>query len=273
VNRLAIHLTTRALIKNVAILIAAVIQFTLVGSSASAAAPLALGGSVVRPTVSAFGSPYTAGPVPANFSNLIVSTGFPYLFTATQNGAFSGTVTSTVLQDPTTKNLAFSYSFNNQKTSLYGGTAGTDIVRVTLDDPRHPWAGIGITDSGADANGSSTAQGSISWGDGDPFALDRDATFANPDIQFRVLGLGTALLSATSDRSGTIWFATDAKNATITNVGFLDGGNTGSARGYAPAPGSVLITPITPEPASWVLLLIGCAGGGLFKFRRRLRGS
>jgi hypothetical protein len=89
-------------------------------------------------------------------------------------------------------------------------------------------------------------------------------------VQFRVLGLGTALLSATSDASANIWFATSAKNASITNVGFLDGGNTGSAKAYAPGPGNVLIIP-SPEPASWVLMAIG--GIGLFMIRRRRRGN
>jgi hypothetical protein len=94
----------------------------LAQSPAMAAAPLLAGGSVVKPAVSpGFGSPYTvepAGqPVPANFSKLVVTTQFPYLFTATQNGAFSGSVTSSIWQDPTTSNLAFSYSFNNLQTS------------------------------------------------------------------------------------------------------------------------------------------------------------
>jgi hypothetical protein len=262
--------------KAVALLLIAAAVYIMLPSPVMAAAPLLAGGSVVKPTVSPmFGSPYTvepAGqPVPANFSTLLITTQFPYLFTASQNGAFSGSVTSSIWQDPTSKDLAFSYSFNNLQTPLYGGPAGTDIVRVTLDDPTHPWFGFNITDSGVGTPpiGHSTPQGSTAWNDGDPFALDRDATFQNPDVQFRVLGLGTALLSATSDASANIWFATSAQNFTKTNVGFLDGGNTGSSQAYAPAAGVFIRT---PEPSSWILMTI-CGGVGLLMIRRRRRGK
>jgi hypothetical protein len=78
--------------------------------SISRADPLPPGGSLDKPgTVPALFAPYyTAGPVPANYSNLVVSTAFPYNFNGTATGAFLGSVLSRVWMDPISGALAFS---------------------------------------------------------------------------------------------------------------------------------------------------------------------
>ena len=228
----------------------------------SAATPLFPGDSVANPgTVPPLFPPYyTAGPVPANYSVQVASTAFPYNYTGAPNAAFLGSVISSVYEDPATGDLAFSYKFDNLAPSPIAPI--TDIVRATIDDPSHPWEGVTIFDVGADGTGSSTPQGAgiggPSWSNGDPYVIDRDSLFSGVDLQLRDQNRGTYLLSATNDTSATVWYATDATHYGITNVGLSDSGNTGSARAYAPA---------VPEPATWLLLAIGCCG--LFLVRRR----
>jgi hypothetical protein len=221
--------------------------------------PLAPGDSLDKPgTVPALFPPfYTAGPVPANFSVLAASVPFPYLFNGTPTGACLGSALSQVWLDPNTGKLAFRYRFNN----LNSGTA-TDIVRVAIDDPTHPWTGFSITDAGADGTGNSTPQGAGPfWANGDPYLIERDALFSGPDAQFRVGGRGTELLSTTNDSSSTIWFATDATHFRVTNVTLLDGGNSGSANAFAPN---------VPESATVVLLGIGMLSGLCIARRREI---
>jgi PEP-CTERM motif len=225
------------------------------------AAPLPVGGNLDKPNTTppnALAPPYyTAGPVPALYSNLLISTPFPYLFTGGPTGAFTGTVTSSVFQDPISKNLAFAYKFTNTPNT----TSPNEIVRITINDPSQPWAGVTISDAGADGTGSSTPQGTINWSTGDPYDLDRDPSFSDPGIQFKVLSNGTELVSSStrSDTSSTIWFATNAKSFRPTGVGLSDGGDTGTAQAYGPA---------VPEPTTLLLLLIG-SGCGLLAIRRR----
>jgi hypothetical protein len=153
--------------------------------------------------------------------------------------------------------LAFAYKFTNTPNT----TSPNEIVRITIDDPSQPWAGVTISDAGADGTGSSTPQGTINWASGDPYDLDRDPSFSDPGIQFKVLSNGTELVSSSteSDTSSTIWFATNAKSFRPTGVGLSDGGDTGTAQAYGPA---------VPEPSTLLLLLIG-SGCGLFAIRRR----
>ena len=233
--------------------------FAAAPSISRAASPLPPGGSLDKPgtTPALFAPYYTAGPVPANYSNLVASTAFPYNFIGTSTGAFLGSVLSRVLMDPIYGALAFSYRFNN-----LNAVAATDIIRMSIDDPTHPWTGVGVLDAGADGTGVSTPQGpGPFWANGDPYLIERDALFSGPDVQLRVGGRGTELLSTSNDFTSTIWLATDAKRFGLTNVGLLDGGNTGSALAYAPA---------VPEPGSVFLLTIGSAIG-LLSFRRRGR--
>ena len=231
-------------------LLSAALLVILPAKSFAVPNPLPPGASLDKPgTVPALFPPYyTAGPIPANFSVQVASVNFPYLFNGTSNGAFLGSVLSRVWMDPNTGKLAFSYRFNN----LNAGTP-TDIVRVTIDDPTHPWTGFTVSDAGADSSGSSTPQGAGPfWADGDPYLIERDALFSGPDAEFRVGGRGTELFSTTNDSSSTIWLATDATHFRVTNVALADGGDAGTSNAFAPN---------VPEPATLVLLTLGVVVG------------
>jgi hypothetical protein len=209
-----------------------------------AAAILNPGDSLDKPgTVPALFPPfYTAGPIPANYSVVVASTAFPYV------GSFTGSVLSQVRRDPGTGDLAFSYKFNN----LNNGVPN-DIVRMTIDDPTHPWTGIGIVDTGADGTGASTPQGpGPFWANGDPYLIERDSLSSGVDAQLRVGNRGTELLNTTNDTSSTIWFATNATLFRTTDVALIDGGVAGTSNAYAP---------FVPEPASLFLMALGSTAG------------
>jgi hypothetical protein len=218
-------------------------------SASWAAAPLLPGGSNQRPGLSL--PNYTApSGVPANFSQVLAGpTPFAYV------GTFTGNVTSEVLRDPGTGNLAFSYRFNN----LFNGNAN-EINRASIDDPSHPWTGVNIFDSGSDFSGNSTKIGAGGWADGSPYDIERDSVLNGIAAQFSQLGTGTSLTSANNSVSSLIWVATNAKHFGVSDVSLLDGGPGGTSFAYAPA---------VPEPATLLLSVIGCLGCALMIRRQR----
>jgi hypothetical protein len=229
-------------------MVIAIVLLAVLQSTTHAAAPLLPGGSNQRPGL--FPPTYTPGGVPANFSVIAAGpTSFPYV------GTFAGNVTSEVLKDPITGNLAFSYRFNN----LFNGNA-SDINRVSIDDPSHPWIGANIFDSGSDFSGNSTQIGAGGWVDGSPYDIERDAVLDGIAAQFSQLGTGTTLTSANNSVSSLIWVATTAKKFGVTDVSLLDGGPGGTSFAYAPA---------VPEPATLLLSMVGCVGCALMVRRQR----
>ena len=173
--------------------------------------------------------------------------------TAAMAGAFTGSVESWVYGDaavmPT--QLLFVYQF-----TMNQGAANPDLIRATIGDGSNPWAGFSIVDAGADGSGLSGAGGTEladEWIDGDPNFLLRDPVGQEGlTIQWRALGGGTTLQE--KDTSSLIWFLTDAKAFTTTNVGLLDSGAVGTSTAFAPADVAV------PIPATLSLLGLGLAG-------------
>lgn len=227
----------------------------LLAVASASAAPLNPGGTVYNPDVTAviplFNPSYTLSGVPANYSTLVAT------LVSNYTGGFTGQMTSKVYEDPNTGWLAFVYYLNNTtspEVDMEHFTVGNNIVK--------PWSGVGIVDAGADSSGHSTADGLINWTDGDPYDLVRDpaSTGSGVGVNFSI-GMGTRIVPTSND-SALIWFATDAKNFQITNVGLLDNGTIGAATAYAPAPA-------VPEPASWTLLGLGFGVVGLVLRRRR----
>jgi len=171
-------------------------------------------------------------------------------------GAFTGTVTSNVYVDPGTGFLAFDYVFTNT-------TAGAvvDLAKATIGNPTvRPWLGFTIFNCGSDQSGTSTGVGATSWIDGDPYSIDRDGTTAGEGltINWKLSNTGTVIRNP-ADFSAHIFFETDAKWHTKTDVGVLDSGAVSNAKAYAPS--------LIPEPAS--LSLLGLGGLALLLKRRR----
>jgi len=179
-------------------------------------------------------------------------------------GAFTGTVTSNVYVNPGTGFLAFDYVFTNTTVLPGGAPPGgpvLDLAKATIGDPVvKPWLGFTIFNCGADGSGASTPVGAPSWADGDPYSIDRDLTVAGEGltINWKLSNNGTVIRNA-ADFSAHIFFETDAKYWTTTNVGILDSGKVSDAEAYAPS--------LIPEPAS--LSLLGLGGLALLWKRRR----
>jgi hypothetical protein len=119
------------------------------------------------------------------------------------------------------------------------------------------WVGTGILDAGADGSGSSTAAtGNTTWGDGDPYFIERDALGLAPSWVFRLGNDGTVLNPG--DNSALVFFETDAPDCGEGTISLLDGGAAGAA----------MILTVVPSPAAAGLGLLGLSIiGGL---RRRL---
>jgi hypothetical protein len=226
----------------------------LAASTATMAAPLPPGGVLLNPDV---GAPsFTLGGVPANYSVLLDTLVSPYA------GDFTGDVVSLVFQDPNTGFLAFAYQFTNTTTT---GPFPPALIQATIGDPSGPWLFANILDAGSDQLGSSTpAPLAPNWSDGDPYALLRSSAASGGDVSilWSVLNQGT-LIAPPSDFSALIWFATDALDYQLTNVGLVDGGAVGTAQAFAPI----------PEPTSLVLYGMGLGMFGLVMTARRKRSS
>lgn len=223
------------------------------GAATMGAAPLPPGGVLENPDVGSAIPDFTLGFVPANYSDLVDFLVSPYV------GDFTGDVISAVYQDPATGFLAFAYQFTNTSST---GTFPPTLIQASIGDSSGPWLFASILDAGSDESGSSTAAPwAPNWEDGDPLALLRDSAAAggNVRILWNVFNWGTEI-APPSDFSAVIWFATNALDYKITNVGLADGGAVATAQAFAPV----------PEPASLVLYGLGLGVFGLV-LRRQAR--
>ncbi len=134
--------------------------------------------------------------------------------------------------------LGFAYQINLDSSSA------PNLVRASL--AAAGWGTVAVTDNGSDNSGSSTAKGTTSWTDGDPYFMERDAVGGNPQWQFRLGVNGTTINPGES--SALVWFETDATFWTISSISLLDGGAAGAAR---------VLTVGIPSPAAGGLGLIG----------------
>ena len=217
-------------------------------SSSGFSTPLNPGDTIFNPGYGLAGPQfYTSGGVPLG-NTLLHGQNFGF------TGAFGGNVQSNIYSR-TGGLLTFEYIFTHD--------ANFDLVRATIGDVfTNPWLNTVISDAGADGSGSSSSNASpIVWTDGDPNFLLRDPTISGEGvtIQWRVASGGTTLNDQDGSSTGLsskIWFETDAKTYTITNIGLIDSGAIGGTSGFAPG------SPI-PEPGTIFLLgtgLISIAG-------------
>jgi hypothetical protein len=164
-------------------------------------------------------------------------------------------------------------NFNNLTPLVPPNPPLTDIVRVTINDPTHPWFNgatntpFTIFAAGADPNsgGHSTPINGFfgGWNNGVPFDIARSAADYGVAVEFNPLNSGTQLNSTPNDQSALIWFTTNATHFQPTNVSFSDNGRVGTAEAYAPSLRGIP----RPEPSTLVLAMIGCCAGW-FAIRR-----
>ena len=223
---------------------------------------------VLNPPFNFFTPNYTAGPLPPQFNTLVATHNFAYNYNGTLNGAFFGSVTSSVWANNAGQ-LAFTYVFNNlapapSAINNFNPTL-TDIVRATLNDPTNPWLGVLVTATGADGSGHSTSVPGFfgGWTNGNPFDVARSATDSGIAIEFNPLNSGTQLNSTPNDQSALVWLTTAATHFTITNVGLSDNGHVGTTQAFAPS--------TVPEPTTLVLATIGGCVSLIMLRRRWLR--
>lgn len=164
-------------------------------------------------------------------------------------GEFQGTVTTRVYAEPDTGFLSFGYVFALTDMNEAG------IVRATMGG----WAGVQITDVGADASGNSgTFDGTPEWLDGDPLNIARDPFSEGLAFQWRD-AIGANLIGTVigpGDLSSVIFVSTTLSQFTRAEVDMIDTTITGE---------SEVLVPI-PEPASIALIVAGLAVAAL---RRR----
>ena len=180
----------------------------------------------------------------ANYSNVLPPFGGGANLVAEQTspftGDFTGTVTTQVFRDPATQFLSFQY------TMALDDVNPAAIVRATMNG----WQGVGITDAGADATGSSgTFDPAPEWTDGDPLSISRDPQTEGLAMQWRqtfTTGLiGTVV--GPGDLSSVMFFVTDVTDFRPGELDAIDTAFSGEAN---------VLVPI-PEPASLALLSIG----------------
>ena len=215
--------------------------FGVVSLASAAAAGTLNPGEIMfktHPSVPPGGTPYsTVLPPFGDGANMIAELEAPI------TGEFQGTVTSQVFRDPVSSILSFHYSI--ELTDL--NTAA--IVRATMDG----WSGVGITDAGADATGSSgTFDPAPEWSDGDPLSISRDPQTEGLALQWRSAlpsgNIGTVI--GPGDLSSVAFFVTDMTDFTQGEIDLIDTAVTGEAN---------VLVPI-PEPASLMLLAVGAVG-------------
>ena len=125
--------------------ILAMTAVAIFSSAALYAGSLPIGTSESRPgTTPALGSPFYTLGLPSYFipANLVSTLSSPFV------GGQTGTVTSNVYKNPADSNhLGFEY--------LYLDTGNTEVVRASFGPLA--WAGVYISDAGADSTGASLA--------------------------------------------------------------------------------------------------------------------
>lgn len=228
----------------------------VIASNASAQGPLTPSNVLQNPAApSFFSSDYLAGALSDYDSDAYSQLLAGPLISPGTNSYLGATVLSWVYRDPLNGDLAFVYQFRNSS------IATNDLARATINDPSDPWAPFTIFDAGADGSGhSSSPGGSTTWTNGNPFYLQQDSGDYGLVAQFDFGNLGT-IMNSPNDYSSLIWFATNAKNFSITDVGLSDSTAVGTATAYGPAE--------TPEPSSIALALI--AGASLLLITRHRR--
>lgn len=202
---------------------------------------------------------------------------------AASNAYIGANVLSWVYRDPTDGTMAFVYQFVNSSSgspndvarlTLNGTATGTvsggAITGGTTVNATSPiWEPFTINAAGADGTGLSTATGSPSWSNGNPYFLQQDGSNFGIVIQFDGFNSSTfgplgTLLDSPDNYSAEIWFVTSAKNYQLTNVGISDTSTTGGAFAYGPAMGTFVV----PEPSA-ILLALASAAALLWFVRRR----
>ena len=232
-------------------------------------------------TPSFVSGPLATAPVAKPYNIPVIFHDFPYNYNGTINGAFAGFVSSSVWANADGQ-LAFEYVFNNVTPPTPPNPPLTDIVRATINDPSEPWYNsialpgfppvgpITIFAAGSDpsSGGHSTPVNGFfgGWNNGVPFDVTRSATDYGVAVEFNPLNSGTQLNSTPNDQSVFIWFATDATDYNVTNVGLSDNGHVGTSQAFAPG------IHIFPEPSALVLAMIGCFVGGFAIRRGRTMG-
>lgn len=206
---------------------------------------------------------YTSGAAPEATYNIPVTSltsNYNYV-PSNPTEAYFGSITTTVRSNGGGQ-LLFEYELNNLKPP--GNPPATQIDRFTTNDPTNPWAGVTITQAGADSSGMSTPVPSGpfgSWANGQPFSYQRDAVDSGVSTNFTFGGSGTALSSGSNDTSAVLWFATTATHFRQTGVGLTDNATSGTASALAPS--------IVPEPSTLLLAAFAGLGGAISVWRRR----
>jgi hypothetical protein len=233
--------------------------------ASAAHANLNPGDTQYNPVLNAALTPkYTSSAAPEATYNIPVTTltsNYNYV-PSNANEAYFGSITTTVRANGAGQ-LLFEYKLNNLQPP--GNVPSTRIDRFTINDPTNPWAGVAITQAGADTSGLSTpvTTGPFgSWANGQPFSYQRDAVDQGISTNFTFGGSGTQLTSSSNDTSAVLWFTTTATHFRRTDVGLTDTGTVGTANALAP---------FVPEPSTLILSALGGLLGGLVAVKRRLR--